>query len=349
MIAIPTTLQNPDLGGNNPLGAITSAPGPTATLVDSSIFVFRAWFSRGEQPDTFGRPGGAVHGFVHSVCQWLPRVTPGPVAFAFDPSLRTGFRHRLYPAYKAQRPPAPEALRTQFPRIREALDCLGLAQVSHPEYEADDLIASLAVMARNQGCRVDVMSADKDLAQIILGQNDRLCDPERGTMLTRLDIERKLRIRPEQVADMLALAGDRSDNIQGLDGVGPSTAAIMLRRFGNLAAILDDPQSIRNCRIRGAARIAEQVAERADTLRLARRLTGLVTDIAALPPLSKLYPRGPEADAAARLEALGVAPSYRQRLLDIAESLAQRTREPADPDTPARSASSLTTKSAGCQ
>lgn len=330
------------------LESVTAVRRPTATLVDSSIFVFRAWFSRGEQPDAFGRPGGAVHGFVHSVCQWLPRIPSGPVAFAFDTSLRTGFRHRLYPPYKAHRPPAPEALRAQFLRIREALDCLGFAQLAHREFEADDLIASLAVMARDQGCRVDVLSADKDLAQVILGQEDRLCDPERGTTLTRTDLERKLRIRPEQVADMLALAGDRSDNIAGLVGVGPRTAAVMLRRFGDLAAILNNPDGIRNCRIRGAVRIAEQVAERADDLRLARRLTGLVTDVADLPAWSTLYPRGPEPDAAERLEALGVAASYRRLLLDMAQTMARRAQERANGHA-LESAAPLIMKGAGCQ
>ena len=298
----------------------------TATLVDSSIFVFRAWFSRGEQPDTWGRPGGALHGFVHSLCQWLPAVPPGPVAFAFDASLRSGFRHRLYPAYKAHRPPAPEALRDQFQRIRQLLDCLGLAQFAHPEFEADDLIASLAATARQRGLRVQVMSADKDLAQVILGDDDLLRDPERGTHATRRDIERRLRIRPEQVADMLALAGDRSDNIPGLAGVGPATAARLLRQYGDLDAILADPDRIRRCRIRGAGRVAEQVAASGATLRLARQLTGLVTDVPGLPPDTELLPRGPRPDARECLDELGVAKAYRSRLLNIAAGLATDNR-----------------------
>lgn len=323
---IPAPAPDPAPGS----GATQAAPGAgpeVATLVDSSIFVFRAWFSRGEQPDAQGRPGGAVHGFAHSLCQWLPTIPAGPVAFAFDTSLRSGFRHRIYPAYKAHRPPAPEALRAQFQRIRAILDCLGLAQLAHPEFEADDLIASLAATARVHGCRVEVLSADKDLTQVILGSEDRLRDPERGTMLSRADIERRLRIRPEQVADMLALAGDRSDNIPGLAGVGASTAARMLRRFGDLDAILADPAAIRHCRIRGAARIAEQVAAAGDALRLARRLTGLVTDIAGLPGWGRMYPRGPQPGAVERLEELGVTVGYSQRLPAIADALHRRSPE----------------------
>jgi DNA polymerase I len=327
---IPVPVPQP-APGRAPPHAAPAAGAEVATLVDSSIFVFRAWFSRGEQPDAQGRPGGAVHGFVHSLCQWLPEIPPGPLAFAFDTSLRSGFRHRLYPPYKAHRPPAPEALRTQFQRIREVLDCLGLTQLAHPDFEADDLIASLAAKARAQGCRIDVLSADKDLTQVILGREDRLRDPERGTTLSRADIERRLRIRPEQVADMLALAGDRSDNIPGLTGVGPGTAARMLRRFGDLDAILADPAGIRNCRIRGAARIAEQVAAGGDALRLARRLTGLVADIAGLPAWDRLYPCGPQPGALERMEELGVTVGYSRRLLAIADALHRRSLEaPAD-------------------
>jgi len=321
----PVLAPAPGSGPTHP--AAPTAGAEVATLVDSSIFVFRAWFSRGEQPDALGRPGGAVHGFVHSLCQWLPALPPGPLAFAFDTSLRSGFRHRIYPAYKAHRPPAPEALRTQFQRIREVLDCLGLTQLAHPDFEADDLIASLASTARAQGCRIDVLSADKDLTQVILGAEDRLRDPERGTALARADIERRLRIRPEQVADMLALAGDRSDNIPGLAGVGPGTAARMLRRFGDLNAILADPAGIRNCRIRGAARIAEQVAAGGDDLRLARRLTGLVNDIPGLPSLGTMYPRGARPGASERLQELGVASGYGRRLLAIADALHRRSPE----------------------
>ncbi|AGA31934.1 DNA polymerase I [Thioalkalivibrio nitratireducens DSM 14787] len=295
-----------------------------ATLVDSSIFVFRAWFARGEQPDIFGRPGGAVHGFAHSLCQWLPLCPAGPIAFAFDTGLRIGFRHRIDPEYKANRPPAPDALRAQFGRIREMLDTLGLVQLADAEFEADDLIATMAANARAHRLPVDVLSADKDLAQVILGPTDRLRDPERGTALGRGDLERRLRVRPEQVADLLALAGDRSDNVRGLTGVGLASAARILRRLGDLDTVLAAPQEVAHCRIRGAAGIARQVADRSDALRQARRLTALVTSVRNLPTLDALYPHGPVPDAERRLHALGVAPPYRSRLLAIAADMARR-------------------------
>nr|WP_019625127.1 5'-3' exonuclease H3TH domain-containing protein [Thioalkalivibrio sp. ALJT] len=293
---------------------------PTLTLVDSSIFVFRAWFARGLDPDPQGRPGGALHGLVHSLCQWLPACAPGPVAFCFDTGLRQGFRHRIDPAYKAHRPPAPPELREQFERIRVLLGRLGFTTLADPEYEADDLIASLARSGREAGYRIDVKSADKDLAQVILGSADRLHDPERGPDLDRRAIEKRFRIRPEQVADMLALAGDASDNIPGIDGVGPKSAARILRRLHDLETVLADPTAVARCNIRRAPVIATAIAGAADRLRRARRLTGLADRIPDLPPTGQLRPRGPEPEAPVWLRELGVAPDYHAPLLAAANA-----------------------------
>ena len=301
-------------------GPVPGARLPTLTLVDSSIFVFRAWFARGLDPDPQGRPGGALHGLVHSLCQWLPACAPGPVAFCFDTGLRRGFRHRIDPAYKAHRPPAPPELREQFARIRELLGRLGFATLADPEYEADDLIASLARAGRAAGYRIDVKSADKDLTQVILGEQDRLHDPERGTGLDRRAIEKRFRIRPEQVADMLALAGDASNNIPGIDGVGPKTAARILRRLHDLDSVLADPAAVARCNIRRAPTVAASIAGQADRLRRSRRLTGLADRIPDLPPVGQLRPAGPDPEAPAWLQGLGVAPAYHAALLAAANA-----------------------------
>ena len=311
-------------------GPLSGAPLPTLTLVDSSIFVFRAWFARGLDPDPQGRPGGALHGLVHSLCQWLPTCAPGPVAFCFDTGLRQGFRHRIDPTYKAHRPPAPPELREQFARIRELLERLGFATLADPEYEADDLIASLARSGRTAGYRIDVKSADKDLTQVILGGADRLHDPERGADLDRRAIEKRFRIRPEQVADMLALAGDASDNIPGIDGVGPKTAARILRRLHDLDTVLADPAAVARCNIRRAPAVAAAVAANAESLRRARRLTGLADRIPGLPAVGQLRPRGPDPDTPAWLRELGVAPAYHASLLAAANAwLRADTRQSA--------------------
>ncbi|WP_369772096.1 5'-3' exonuclease H3TH domain-containing protein [Thioalkalivibrio sp. ALJ7] len=293
---------------------------PTLTLVDSSIFVFRAWFARGLDADSQGRPGGALHGLVHSLCQWLPTCAPGPVAFCFDTGLRRGFRHRIDPTYKAHRPPAPPELREQFERIRELLERLGFATFANPEYEADDLIATLARSGRAAGYRIDVKSADKDLTQVIHGQQDRLHDPERGLDLDRRAIEKRFRLRPEQVADMLALAGDASDNIPGIEGIGPKSAARILRRLHDLDTVLADPAAVARCNIRRAPVVATTIAQQTDALRRWRQLTGLVDRIPDLPSPELLGPAGPEPNARAWLQDLGVAPAYQAPLLAAARA-----------------------------
>lgn len=295
---------------------LQAGPAPRLTLVDTSIFVFRAWFAREHDRDARGRPNGALHGLVHSLCQWLPACAPGPIAFCLDASLRTGFRHRIDPEYKAHRPPAPPELREQFVRIRGLLEQLGFATLAAPEYEADDLIASLARSGREAGYGIDVKSADKDLTQVIRGDADRLHDPERGTELDRRAIERRFRIRPEQVADMLALAGDASDNIPGIRGVGPKTAARILRRLGDLEAVLADPQAVTRCNVRGADRVAVQIAEQAERLRRSRRLTALADRVPDLPGVDALLPSGnPGLDPGPRLTELGVDSRYHEPLL----------------------------------
>lgn len=295
---------------------LQSGPAPRLTLVDTSIFVFRAWFAREHDRDTRGRPNGALHGLVHSLCQWLPLCGPGPIAFCLDTSLRGGFRHRIDPEYKAHRPPAPPELREQFARIRELLEQLGFPTLAASEYEADDLIASLARSGREAGYSIDVKSADKDLAQVIRGDADRLHDPERGTELDRRAIERRFRIRPEQVADMLALAGDASDNIPGIRGVGPKSAARILRRLGDLETVLADPQAVTRCNVRGADRLATQIVEQAERLRRSQRLTTLAEWVPGLPAVDALVPSGdPGPDPGPRLAELGVEPLYHEPLL----------------------------------
>lgn len=308
----------------------SGATTPTLTLVDTSIFVFRAWFARGLDPDPLGRPGGALHGLVHSLCQWLPACAPGPVAFCLDTGARSGFRHRIDSDYKAHRPPAPPELREQFARIRQLLDHLGFATLADPEYEADDLIASLARRGRAAGYGIDVKSADKDLAQVILGEHDRLHDPERGRSLDRRGIEKRFRLRPEQIADMLALAGDASDNIPGIDGIGPKSAARILRRLHDLDGVLADPDAVARCHIRRAPAVAAAIAGHAEQLRRARRLTGLADRIPGLPEPADLMPTGAEGDAATWLRALGIDPAYHAPLLAAAGSWpATDTRQPA--------------------
>lgn len=243
-------------------------------LIDSSIFIFRAWHTL---PDTVtnrdGQPANAVHGFAQFVQQLLA-AKPTRIAFAFDSGLGQSFRHSIYPAYKANRPPVPEDLKRQFAWCRAYVEALGLTQVTSPEYEADDLVGTLADRERERGQSVMIITGDKDLAQLIT-PGDYWWDPHRGARLDPGGIEKRMGVRPEQVADQLALAGDKVDNIPGVPGVGMATAARLLRRSHSLDALLADIAAIEQMPIRGAKRLMQLVDTHQDTVRLARQLTGI--------------------------------------------------------------------------
>nr|WP_231940872.1 5'-3' exonuclease H3TH domain-containing protein [Acidihalobacter aeolianus] len=244
-------------------------------LVDSSIYIFRAWFTWPQDVcDAAGRPANAVHGFAAFVHELLSVQRPVRIAFAFDETLEGSPRRALFPAYKANRPPAPQELIHQFEGCRRLVDALGLGALSRPGCEADDLIGTLAAGERVSGRRVALLTGDKDLTQLV-HDGDIWWDYARGRRLGPRGVERTFGVPPRLIADQLALAGDKSDNIPGIPGVGMTTAARLLCPFGGLEALLDDIPRIGTLRLRGAVRLMRLVQEHQDTVRLARRLTGI--------------------------------------------------------------------------
>jgi 5'-3' exonuclease len=242
-------------------------------LVDSSIYVFRAWFVL---PDTItdlnGNPVNAVYGFSDFVSQLLTQTRPSHIGFAFDESLSSSFRNEIYPEYKANRESAPEELKRQFLYCRQLLRFSGLAEFGSDRYEADDLIGTLSQRYGDREHSIHILTGDKDLAQLIRGE-DTWWDYARNNRLNHKGIEKKFGVRPDQIADQLAIAGDKVDNIPGIPGIGMATAARLLKKFGSLDQILDNIDSISDMKIRGARRIQELVEEHQDTVRLSRKLT----------------------------------------------------------------------------
>ncbi|HPQ95426.1 MAG: flap endonuclease [Thiothrix sp.] len=259
-------------------------PAPAAVwLVDASIYVFRAWFER--CPPRYDRqhhPVNAVHGFLRFVYQLLSTEKPTHIAFAFDTSLQESERKNLYPAYKANREPAPEALKYQFQLCRDFISALGLVQASSTRYEADDLIGSWASQQHQSGQRLMIISGDKDLTQLVR-EHDLWWDYGRRRPYNAGTIKSELGVWPQQVADQLALAGDRSDNIPGVPGVGMSTAAKLLKHFGTLENLLADTDAIATMQIRGAVLIRDRIRQYRDTILLARQLTGIRDHLDDLP------------------------------------------------------------------
>ncbi len=250
-----------------------------AYLVDTSIYVFRAWHSLPSTIiDAIGRPANAVCGFTDFVARLLDELRPQQIGFAFDVSLTRSFRNEIYPLYKANRDPAPEELKLQFRACREFLQTLGLATFSNDCYEADDLIGTLARQVRIEGNGVHILTADKDLAQL-LEVNDSWWDYSRDIRLDCAGIKNKFGVRPDQIADQLAIAGDKVDNIPGVPGIGMATAARLLKRFKSLENLLQNIPAIGCMNTRGAKRLQSLVDEHQETIRLSRLLTGIQCNV----------------------------------------------------------------------
>lgn len=292
----------------------------TVHLVDASIYIFRAWFTEApDVTDAEGEPVNAVHGFIRFLLDLLERTAPTHAAVAFDESLTRSFRNELYPAYKANREPAPPALVRQFEQCRQLADALGLTVLSDERYEADDLIGSAAFALRGHGFRAVIVSADKDFGQLI-GEADEQWDPPRNLRWNHAGVKSRLGIAPTQVADFLALCGDSIDNIPGVPGIGRKTAAVLLGHFGSLDALLARAEEVAFLRLRGAARLAARLREHAENVRLFRRLTAIALD-APVPRDEPAYCRRP-ADRqrlGALAEHLRLGALSRARMQDLAD------------------------------
>ena len=211
---------------------------PTLHLVDASMYVFRAWHS---MPDEFhdadGWPTNAVHGFARFLLELLERERPRHIAIAFDESLDSCFRNAIYPAYKANRDPAPPELRRQFAWCKALCKAVGLVTLAHTDYEADDLIGTAVHVGRRDGFRSVIVSADKDLSQL-LQADDEQYDFAKAVRWKADGVKARHGVHAHQIADYLALTGDAVDNIPGITGIGAKSAAILLAHFQSLDALL---------------------------------------------------------------------------------------------------------------
>ena len=288
-------------------------------LVDASLYVFRAWHSMpNEFHDAEGWPTNAVHGFARFLLELIERERPTHIVVAFDEAHDSCFRNAIYPAYKANRDPAPDELRRQFGHCRALCVALGLAVLSHREYEADDLIGSAAHGARAHGFRAVIVSADKDLSQL-LGDQDEQWDYARNQRWGASGVPARHGVEARQIADYLALCGDAVDNIPGVPGIGAKTAAALLAHFDNLDALLARVEEVPYLRLRGAASAAARLREHREQALLCRRLSTIALD-APLDGAAAHYVRG-GADATvlqALCDALRFGPLTRRRMYQVA-------------------------------
>lgn len=284
-------------------------------LVDASLYVFRAWHSMPDEfQDADGWPTNAVHGFARFLLELLEKERPAHIAVAFDEALDSCFRNRLYPAYKANRDPAPEELRRQFTHCKALCAALGLSVLAHGEYEADDLIGSALHEARPRGFRGVIVSADKDLSQL-LQEHDEQWDFARGQRWGAAGVKARHGVEARQVADYLALTGDAVDNIPGVTGIGAKSAAVLLAHFGDLDTLLARMDEVAFLRLRGAATLAVRLREQREHALLWRQLTTIALD-APLGDIGAGHARGQaDGDMLAGLsDALRFGPMTRRRL-----------------------------------
>ncbi len=261
----------------------SASPSRRILLIDGYGFVFRAYHSMPALTRPDGAPIGAVYGFTSMVMKLLSDIKTDHVAVILDKG-RQNFRHDLYADYKANRPPAPEDLIPQFPLVREAAEALNLPVIDADGYEADDIIATYARMAREAGESVTIVSSDKDLMQLVGGGVD-MYDPLKNRKIGAAEVEEKFGVGPEKVLDMLALMGDSSDNIPGVPGIGPKTAAELLTRFGDLETLLARAGEITQQKRR------ETLITHADTARLSRQLASLCDQVPVTLSLADLAVR----------------------------------------------------------
>ncbi len=257
-------------------------------LVDGSGFIFRAFHALPPMTRPDGTPVNAVYGFCSMLMKLLEDTDADHIAVVFDTSRKT-FRSDIYPEYKAHRPPPPEELVPQFGLIREAVRAFNLPCIELEGYEADDLIATYAKQAAAKGAEVTIVSSDKDLMQLV---DDRISmlDPMKLQTLGREAVEAKFGVPPEKVVDVQALAGDSTDNVPGVPGIGIKTAAQLIVEYGDLETLLSKADGIKQKKRR------ENLLEFAEQARISQQLVRLAQDAPVPEPLENFALKQPEAD-----------------------------------------------------
>lgn len=264
-----------------------AAPGPVR-LIDGSGYIFRAFHALPPMTRPDGTPVNAVYGFSNMLAKLIEDVDSPYMAVVFD-TARTSFRNDIYPDYKAHRPPPPEELVPQFALIREATRAFAVPCIERAGFEADDLIATLARRAANAGREVVIMSSDKDLMQLV-DERVTMLDPMKNRVIGRAEVVERFGVGPERVVDVQALAGDSTDNVPGVPGVGVKTAAELIGAYGDLDTLLARAGEIRQPRRR------ENLIAHAGLARISRDLVTLRTDAPVAETLDELVLGAPDPD-----------------------------------------------------
>jgi DNA polymerase-1 len=303
---------------------------PHLYLVDGSGYIFRAYHRLPPLTNKHGEPVGAVYGYTAMLWKLVDELNkadgPTHMAVILDKSEHT-FRNELYDQYKAHRPPAPEDLVPQFPMIRDATRAFSLPCIEELGWEADDLIASYAKAALAQGWAVTIVSSDKDLMQLIEPGLD-LYDTMNNRRLGPEAVIEKFGVEPKQLGEVLGLMGDSVDNVPGVPGVGPKTAAKLIQEHGDIEAVLAAAPSMKPGKLR------DNLIEHAEMARLSRKLVELCCEVPLPDPLDSLALQGiPDAPLRAFLEHHGFK-TMLARLGTVADAPVEVHDTPGLPEDP---------------
>lgn len=240
-------------------------------LIDGNSYVYRAFYAIKSLTNSKGFPTNAIYGFTNMLLKIIRERKPDGLAVSFDSPALTE-RHRLFEDYKAQRPETPRDLVAQMPYIREIVSSFHISIFELPGYEADDLIGTIAKKAAEEGHQVFIVTADKDMLQLV-DDRIRIYDPMKERVLGTDHVRERFGVGPERVTEFIALTGDSADNIPGIKGVGEKTAKELLSVFGSLDELLDHPERIKRERLR------EMVASSREIVQLSRKLATIDTAV----------------------------------------------------------------------
>jgi len=258
-------------------------------LIDGSGYIFRAYYALPPLTrKSDGMPTGAVSGFCNMLFKLLEdskskdnKDKPSHFAVIFD-SARKNFRNEIYSDYKANRSDAPDDLIPQFDYIRKSVSAFNLPSIELINYEADDLIATYSEMVLNEGAKVTIISSDKDLMQLYK-KNVRIYDPMKNKFITQEDINNKFGVTPDKIVDVQALAGDSSDNVPGVPGIGIKTAAELINQYGNLDNLLKRAKEIKQNKRR------ETLIENKNKAIISKKLVTLKNDVPVKNKITEFY------------------------------------------------------------
>jgi DNA polymerase-1 len=278
---------------------------PLLYLIDALPYVFRAFFAIREMRSLQGQPVNAVYGFTAFLLQLLQRAPLTHIGIAFDESLTSSFRNTFFPAYKANRELPPPDLAWQLDRCQAVARALGLQVFVDQQYEADDLIGTLARQATAHGIEVVIVSNDKDLMQLVTPQVT-FYDAAKDRRLDVAGVIAHLGVRPEQIPDLLGLQGDTVDNIPGVKGIGTKTAVALLQTFPHLDAIYADLARVATLPLRNAKTLRQKLAMGREAAYLSKRLATIALDAPVVYDLNTLsYRRGVTTEVTSLFENLG--------------------------------------------